>query len=197
MSQLQFDADAARRIEALYEIHDAVHRRELVREAIFLGRRVWYPATWCSYPRRRSGPEQAQVDGQARPRQSPPIMRTMRGSEAATEHAETHVCSSTEFVEIGAQDIEQSLVARFAAQVAIYRDCLAFATGSLLSRSASSTPGPGMASETLARGAGRSTPVALLLPQAYPASWHPWSPEVRQPYLARERDPRGSELSSV
>jgi len=34
MSQLQFDADAARRIEALYQIHDAVHRRELVREAL-------------------------------------------------------------------------------------------------------------------------------------------------------------------
>jgi arsenite methyltransferase len=34
MSQLQFDADAARRIEALYLIHDAVHRRELVRAAL-------------------------------------------------------------------------------------------------------------------------------------------------------------------
>ena len=32
--QLQFDADAARRIEALYHIRDAVHRRELVREAL-------------------------------------------------------------------------------------------------------------------------------------------------------------------
>jgi ubiquinone/menaquinone biosynthesis C-methylase UbiE len=31
---LQFDADAARRIEALYHIRDAVHRRELVREAL-------------------------------------------------------------------------------------------------------------------------------------------------------------------
>ena len=30
MSQLQFDADAARRIEALYKIHDAARRRELV-----------------------------------------------------------------------------------------------------------------------------------------------------------------------
>ena len=29
MSQLQFDADTARRIEALYRIQDAVHRREL------------------------------------------------------------------------------------------------------------------------------------------------------------------------
>ena len=34
MSQLQFDADAARRIEALYHIRDAVRRRELVREAL-------------------------------------------------------------------------------------------------------------------------------------------------------------------
>ena len=34
MSQLQFDADTAKRIEALYEIRDAVHRRELVREAL-------------------------------------------------------------------------------------------------------------------------------------------------------------------
>ncbi len=34
MSQLQFDADAARRIEALYKIHDAARRRELVREAL-------------------------------------------------------------------------------------------------------------------------------------------------------------------
>ena len=34
MSQLQFDADTARRIEALYLIRDAVHRRELVREAL-------------------------------------------------------------------------------------------------------------------------------------------------------------------
>ncbi len=34
MSQLQFDADAARRIEALYQIRDALHRRELVREAL-------------------------------------------------------------------------------------------------------------------------------------------------------------------
>ena len=34
MSQLQFDADTARRIEALYQIRDAVHRRELVREAL-------------------------------------------------------------------------------------------------------------------------------------------------------------------
>jgi arsenite methyltransferase len=34
MSQLQFDADGARRIEALYQIRDAVHRRELVREAL-------------------------------------------------------------------------------------------------------------------------------------------------------------------
>jgi ubiquinone/menaquinone biosynthesis C-methylase UbiE len=34
MSQLQFDAETARRIEALYQIHDAVHRRELVREAL-------------------------------------------------------------------------------------------------------------------------------------------------------------------
>ena len=33
MSQLQFDADAARRIEALYKIHDAARRRALVREA--------------------------------------------------------------------------------------------------------------------------------------------------------------------
>ena len=32
--QLQFDADAARRIEVLYHIRDAVHRRELVREAL-------------------------------------------------------------------------------------------------------------------------------------------------------------------
>jgi arsenite methyltransferase len=32
--QLQFDEDAARRIEALYLIRDAVHRRELVREAL-------------------------------------------------------------------------------------------------------------------------------------------------------------------
>jgi arsenite methyltransferase len=32
--QLQFDADTARRIEALYLIRDAVHRRELVREAL-------------------------------------------------------------------------------------------------------------------------------------------------------------------
>ena len=37
MSQLQFDADTARRIETLYEIHDAVHRRELVREALRAG----------------------------------------------------------------------------------------------------------------------------------------------------------------
>jgi ubiquinone/menaquinone biosynthesis C-methylase UbiE len=34
MSQLQFDAETARRIEALYQIQDAVHRRELVREAL-------------------------------------------------------------------------------------------------------------------------------------------------------------------
>jgi len=34
MSQLQFDADTATRIEALYRIRDAVHRRELVREAL-------------------------------------------------------------------------------------------------------------------------------------------------------------------
>ena len=34
MSQLQFDADAARRIEALYQIQDAVRRRGLVREAL-------------------------------------------------------------------------------------------------------------------------------------------------------------------
>jgi arsenite methyltransferase len=34
MSQLQFDADTARRIEALYQIPDAVHRREMVREAL-------------------------------------------------------------------------------------------------------------------------------------------------------------------
>lgn len=34
MSQLQFDADTARRIEALYLIHDAVRRRALVREAL-------------------------------------------------------------------------------------------------------------------------------------------------------------------
>jgi len=42
MSQLQFDADTARRIEALYLIDDAVHRRELVREALgaALGDRV-------------------------------------------------------------------------------------------------------------------------------------------------------------
>lgn len=42
MSQLQFDAETARRIEALYQIHDAVHRRELVREALaaVLGDRV-------------------------------------------------------------------------------------------------------------------------------------------------------------
>ncbi len=39
MSQLQFDADTARRIEALYQIHDAVHRRELVREALGAVRR--------------------------------------------------------------------------------------------------------------------------------------------------------------
>lgn len=38
MSQLQFDADTARRIEALYQIHDAVHRRELVREALAAAR---------------------------------------------------------------------------------------------------------------------------------------------------------------
>ena len=35
--QLQFDADTARRIEALYLIRDAVHRRELVREALGAG----------------------------------------------------------------------------------------------------------------------------------------------------------------
>ena len=42
MSQLQFDADTARRIEALYRIRDAVHRRELVREALgaVLGDRI-------------------------------------------------------------------------------------------------------------------------------------------------------------
>ena len=42
MSQLQFDADTARRIEALYQIDDAAHRRELVREALgaALGDRV-------------------------------------------------------------------------------------------------------------------------------------------------------------
>ena len=42
MSQLQFDADAARRIEALYKIHDAARRRELVREALgaVLGDRI-------------------------------------------------------------------------------------------------------------------------------------------------------------
>ena len=34
MSQLQFDADTARRVEALYKIHDAARRRELVREAL-------------------------------------------------------------------------------------------------------------------------------------------------------------------
>jgi ubiquinone/menaquinone biosynthesis C-methylase UbiE len=34
MSQLQFDADTARRIEALYLIRDAGRRRELVREAL-------------------------------------------------------------------------------------------------------------------------------------------------------------------
>jgi SAM-dependent methyltransferase len=34
MSQLQFDADAARRIEALYLIRDARRRRELVRQAL-------------------------------------------------------------------------------------------------------------------------------------------------------------------
>ncbi len=34
MSQLQFDADLARRIEVLYKIHDAARRRELVREAL-------------------------------------------------------------------------------------------------------------------------------------------------------------------
>ncbi|HEY7730536.1 MAG TPA: methyltransferase domain-containing protein [Gaiellaceae bacterium] len=32
--QFQFDADAAKRIEALYHIRDAVHRRELVRKAL-------------------------------------------------------------------------------------------------------------------------------------------------------------------
>ena len=42
MSQLQFDADTAKRIEALYQIHDAVRRRELVREALgaVLGDRI-------------------------------------------------------------------------------------------------------------------------------------------------------------
>ena len=42
MSQLQFDTDAARRIEALYKIRDAVRRRGLVREALgaFLGERI-------------------------------------------------------------------------------------------------------------------------------------------------------------
>lgn len=42
MSQLQFDADAARRIEALYLIRDAVRRRGLVREALgaVLGERI-------------------------------------------------------------------------------------------------------------------------------------------------------------
>ena len=42
MSQLQFDADTARRIEALYQIQDAVRRRELVRAALaaVLGDRV-------------------------------------------------------------------------------------------------------------------------------------------------------------
>ena len=34
MSQLQFDADTARRIEALYQIQDAMRRRELVRKAL-------------------------------------------------------------------------------------------------------------------------------------------------------------------
>ena len=34
MSQLQFDADTARRIEALYQIQDALRRRELVRKAL-------------------------------------------------------------------------------------------------------------------------------------------------------------------
>ena len=34
MSQLQFDAETAKQIEALYQIQDAVHRRALVREAL-------------------------------------------------------------------------------------------------------------------------------------------------------------------
>ena len=34
VAQLQFDADTARQIESLYLIRDAVHRRELVREAL-------------------------------------------------------------------------------------------------------------------------------------------------------------------
>ena len=34
MSQLQFDADLARRIEVIYKIHDAARRRELVRKAL-------------------------------------------------------------------------------------------------------------------------------------------------------------------
>lgn len=42
MSQLQFDADTAKRIEALYHIRDAVRRRGLVREALgaVLGDRI-------------------------------------------------------------------------------------------------------------------------------------------------------------
>lgn len=34
MSQLVFDEEAARKIEAIYEIGDAVRRRRLVREAL-------------------------------------------------------------------------------------------------------------------------------------------------------------------
>ena len=42
MSQLQFDADTARRVETLYKIHDAARRRELVRKALgaVLGDRI-------------------------------------------------------------------------------------------------------------------------------------------------------------
>ena len=79
-----------------------------------------------------------------------------------------HVCSSTEFVEIGAQDINKPSSPAFAAQAAIHRDRLAVRDPGLLLRR--THPGHGIASETLARGGGGSTPSRSSFHRAYPAS---------------------------
>ena len=90
MSQLEFDEDAARQIEALYQIGDAVRRRRIVREALgaAVGERILDvgcgPGFYCAELLEEVGPSGSVLGVDS----SPPMLELARRRCAGHDNVE-------------------------------------------------------------------------------------------------------------
>jgi amino acid adenylation domain-containing protein len=119
------------------------------------------------------------------------------GERGASTGTGGHVCAITEFSEVGTDDLEQSLVTRFAGQVAAHRDCLAVRdSGVSLCYGELDRWANGIAHAVLDAG-GSGEPVALVFEQgAASVAAILGALKAGSPYVSLDRvDPRISELT--